>query len=49
MKSFAPRIRFWTIALVILVGYGAIGYRLFERHVIEAPRLIEELKAAAIG
>ena len=46
VKSFAPRIRFWTLALVILVGYGAIGYRLFELHVVEAPRLIEELESS---
>ncbi len=43
-KSFAPRIRFWTLALCILIGYGAIGYRLVELHVIDAPRLSEELQ-----
>ncbi len=43
-KSFAPRIRFWTLALCILIGYGAIGYRLVELHVIDAPRLNEELQ-----
>jgi len=42
-KGFAPRIRFWTLALCILVGYGAIGYRLVELHVLDAPRLTEEL------
>ena len=46
VKSFAPRIRFWTLALVILVGYGTIGYRLFELHVVEAPGLIEELESS---
>ncbi len=46
VKSFAPRFRFWTLALVILAGYGAIGYRLFELHVVEAPRLIEELESS---
>lgn len=43
-KSFAPRIRFWTLALCILIGYGAIGYRLVELHVIDAPRLNQELQ-----
>jgi len=43
-KSFAPRIRFWTLAFCILIGYGAIGYRLVELHVIDAPRLTEELQ-----
>lgn len=45
-KSFAPRIRFWTLALCILGGYGAIGYRLVELHVIDAPRLAEELQTS---
>ncbi len=43
-KGFAPRIRFWILALGILVGYGAIGYRLVELHVIDAPRLNKELQ-----
>jgi len=43
-KSFAPRIRFWTLALCILFGYGAIGYRLVKLHVVDAPRLTKELQ-----
>ena len=45
-KGFAPRIRFWLLALCILGGYGAIGYRLVELHVLDAPRLVEELQSS---
>ena len=45
-KGFAPRIRFWMLALCILAGYGAIGYRLVELHVVKAPRLVEEIQSS---
>lgn len=45
-KGFAPRIRFWMLALCILAGYGAIGYRLVELHIVEAPRLVEEIQSS---
>lgn len=43
-KGFAPRIRFWMLAICILLGYGAIGYRLVQLHVIDRPRLVEEIQ-----
>lgn len=44
-KGFAPRIRFWMLALCILLGYGAIGYRLVELHVIDGPRRAAEVQS----
>ncbi|MBT6380960.1 MAG: hypothetical protein HOJ89_12170, partial [Opitutales bacterium] len=43
-KGFAPRIRFWMLALCILAGYGAIGYRLVELHVIDGPGRVSEIQ-----
>ncbi|MGK0238490.1 MAG: cell division protein FtsI/penicillin-binding protein 2 [Candidatus Pelagisphaera sp.] len=44
-KGFAPRIRFWMLALCILFGYGAIGYRLVELHVIDGPGRVAEIQS----
>lgn len=43
-KGFAPTFRFWILTLCIVAGYGAIGYRLVELHVIERGKLVQEIQ-----
>ncbi len=40
------RFRFWLLALVFIVGYGAIGARLVELHAIKRPVLLSELRSS---
>lgn len=42
-KGFAPGFRFWFISLCILLGYGAIGYRLVDLHALKRESLVKEL------
>ncbi|MCH6256655.1 penicillin-binding protein 2 [Puniceicoccaceae bacterium K14] len=42
-KGFAPGFRFWFLSLLILVGYGAIGYRLVDLHALKRESLVKEL------
>jgi len=43
-KGFAPGYRYWILAICILSGYGAVGYRLVELHTIRSPELAEEIE-----
>lgn len=43
-KGFAPGFRFWFLSLCILIGYGAIGYRLVDLHAIRGESLAQEVK-----
>lgn len=43
-KGFAPGYRYWILAICILSGYGAIGYRLVELHAIRSPELAQEIE-----
>ncbi|MEM9159979.1 MAG: penicillin-binding protein 2 [Verrucomicrobiota bacterium] len=43
-KGFAPSSRIWILALCIVCGYGAIGYRLVQLHVLDAPQLVQEIQ-----
>jgi len=43
-KGFAPKGRFWLLAVAFLAAYAGIGYRLVELHVLRRPELLAEIK-----
>lgn len=38
--------RFWILAVVFTLGYGAIGYRLVDLHALRRPELLSELESS---
>lgn len=39
----ATKLRTWILALLIFLGYGAVGYRLYDLHVVRSPQLQAEI------